>query len=65
MKPRPPPAALLPWLPAVATAKPSSTSPALLGEDPATDVAEQVLRAKPTTRLGYQLEVHRLPEQTR
>ncbi|MCU6499316.1 transporter substrate-binding domain-containing protein [Rugamonas sp. A1-17] len=53
--------ALLPWLPAVAApARPVINVSTLLGEDPATDVAEQVLR-EAYSRLGYKLEVHRLP----
>ncbi len=53
--------ALLPWLPAMAApAKPVVNVSTLIGDDPATDIAELVLR-EAYNRLGYQLEVHRLP----
>ena len=53
--------ALLPWLPAYAAAdKPVINVSTLVGEDPATDIAELVLR-EAYGRLGYKLEVHRLP----
>lgn len=53
--------ALLPSLPALAApAKPVMNVSTLVGEDPATEVAERVLR-EAYNRLGYQLEVHRLP----
>ncbi|RFP18255.1 ABC transporter substrate-binding protein [Duganella sp. BJB475] len=51
----------LPWLPAMAApAKPVINVSTLVGDDPATDIAELVLR-EAYSRLGYQLEVHRLP----
>lgn len=53
--------ALLPWLSAAAAPDSAVINVStLLGEDPATDVAEQVLR-EAYHRLGYQLAVHRLP----
>lgn len=54
--------ALLPWFPAAYTApgRPVINVSTLLGADPATEIAEQVLR-EAYNRLGYELAVHRLP----